>query len=204
MSEHAARQDFGSPPGFAGVRDMARDVTGYWWVLLVSGIAWLVLSLVILQFDEASITTIGVLVGFLFLLAGGLNLTMATMEEVEHRWLWAIFGVLFGIAAVVCFISPEETFAGMADTLGFLFLLVGIWWMVRAFIEKPVNPAWWVGLIAGVLMTGMAFWTAGQFFAEKAYILLVFAGIWALMEGITNIVRAFAIREAHQELGADS
>ena len=84
--------------------------------------------------------------------------------------------------------------------LGFLFLLLGIWWMVRAFIERPLNPLWWLGLISGVLMTCMAFWTAGQFFFEKAYILLVFAGIWALMQGMTDIVRAFQVRELNKEL----
>jgi uncharacterized membrane protein HdeD (DUF308 family) len=46
----------------------------------------------------------------------------------------------------------------------------------------------------------LAFWTAGQFFIEKAYVLLVFAGIWALMQGITDIVRAFAVRGMHEEL----
>ena len=43
-------------------------------------------------------------------------------------------------------------------------------------------------------MTILAFWTAGQFFIAKAYVLLVFAGIWALMQGIGDIVRAFAVR----------
>ena len=41
-----------------------------------------------------------------------------------------------------------------------------------------------------ILMTVLAFWTAGQFFIEKAYVLLVFAGIWTLMESITDIMRA--------------
>ncbi len=44
-------------------------------------------------------------------------------------------------------------------------------------------------------MVIIAFWTSGQFFIEKAYVLLVFAGIWALMQGITDIVRAFQIRK---------
>ena len=49
-------------------------------------------------------------------------------------------------------------------------------------------------IVAGVLMLIMAFWTSGQFFIEKAYTLLVFAGIWALMHGVTDIVRAFRLR----------
>ena len=44
-------------------------------------------------------------------------------------------------------------------------------------------------------MVILAFYTGGQFFIEKAYVLLVFAGIWALMEGVTDIVRAFQIRK---------
>ena len=72
--------------------------------------------------------------------------------------------------------------------------------MVRSFLERPINPFWWIGLISGVLMTIMAFWTAGQFFIERAYILLVFAGIWALMEGVSIIVRAFEIRRLRETL----
>ena len=200
MSEHAATPDFDkhkTPPAIEGLRGNVREITGYWWVGLVSGIAWLVISLVILQFDDASVTTVGVLVGLMFLLASVQNFILATVAE-SLRWLWALFGVLFVVSAVVCFFNPEETFAGIADILGFLFLMVGIWWMVRSFLERPVNPLWWLGLISGVLMTCMAFWTAGQFFAEKAYTLLVFAGIWALIEGMNSIIRALAVRELHK------
>jgi uncharacterized membrane protein HdeD (DUF308 family) len=84
--------------------------------------------------------------------------------------------------------------------LGFLFLIVGVWWMVRAFLERAINPLWWMGLISGILLTALGFWTSGQFFIDKAYVLLVFAGIWALMQGITSIVRAFQIRTLHEEL----
>jgi uncharacterized membrane protein HdeD (DUF308 family) len=72
--------------------------------------------------------------------------------------------------------------------------------MVRAFLERPINPLWWMGLVAGILMTILAFWTSGQFFLHKAYLLLVFAGIWALLQGTTTIVRAFEIRALREEL----
>ena len=111
-----------------------------------------------------------------------------------------LFGVLFLISAVICFINPVTTFAGLADMLGFLFLIVGVWWMVQAFLERPVNPLWWLNLISGVLMTGIAFWTSGQLFTTKAYALLILAGIWALLQGTVDIVRAFEVRRVHKEL----
>jgi hypothetical protein len=49
-------------------------------------------------------------------------------------------------------------------------------------------------------MTILAFWTAGQFFIAKAYVLLVFAGIWAPMQGVGDIVRAFALHRVHEDL----
>jgi uncharacterized membrane protein HdeD (DUF308 family) len=174
-----------------------RDVTGHWWLWLVAGVAWIVIALAILQFDAASVTTVGVLVGLMFTLAAVQNFTLTALPGAT-RWVAVLFGALFAVSAVICFADPQGTFAALADILGFLFGLVGVWWMIRAFLEQPVHPLWWTGLISGILMTVLAFWTAGQFFAEKAYLLLVFAGIWALMQGIGDITRAFAVRRLHE------
>ncbi len=193
MSEHAASPQF-EVPGLQALRRSARELTGYWRVLLAAGIAWVVVSLVVLQFDQASVTTVGILAGLVFLGAGLENLALARLD-VPIRWAWALFGVLFLVSAVLCFANPTDTFAGLADMLGFLFLIVGVWWMVRAFLERPVNPLWWLGLISGILMTALAFWTEGQFFIHKAYVLLVFAGIWAMFQGVNDLFRAFQLRE---------
>ena len=203
MADHAAHSNLGTRPLGAALRDTSRGLTGYWWAGLVAGIGWLAVSLVILRFDTASVTTVGVLVGFMFAFVGIQNVTLATGQW-GPRWVSLLFGTLFLVGAVLCFVEPWATFAGLADMLSFLFLTVGIWWMVRSFIERPLNPLWWLGLISGILMTGLAFWTAGQFFVERAYVLLVLAGLWALMQGVTDIVRAFEARRLHRALGEDA
>jgi uncharacterized membrane protein HdeD (DUF308 family) len=175
-------------------RQAIKSLSKMWWLWLAFGIVWTIVAVVILQFDDASITTVGVIIGLMFLGASAQNFTLATLAD-RGRWLFAIFGVLFLIAAVLAFISPENTFAAIADILGFLFLIVGVFWIIEAFAGKEVNALWWLGLVAGILMVILAFWTAGQFFIEKQYVLLVFAGIWALMQGVTDVVRAFQIRE---------
>ena len=175
-------------------REMLRGLSRFWWLWLVFGIGWVLISLVILQFDQASITTVGVLIGLMFFISGIQQFAIAGMVE-RGGWLFVLFGFLFVIAGVIAFISPENTFAAIADILGFLFLIVGIFWIIQAFAERDENDVWWLGLGAGVLMVVLAFWTGGQFFIEKQYTLLVFAGIWALMSGVTDIVRAFQIRK---------
>ena len=61
-------------------------------------------------------------------------------------------------------------------------------------LQPAFNEFWWMGLVSGILMVGIAFWVGGQYFLTRAAVLLVCAGIWAAMKGVTDIVRAFAIR----------
>ena len=91
--------------------------------------------------------------------------------------------MLLAASGIVALIHPRRTFAGFADILGFVFLLIGVMWMVQAFTERAVNDLWWLTLISGIMMTVMAFWVSGQFFVVRAYTLLIFAGVWAMTTG---------------------
>jgi uncharacterized membrane protein HdeD (DUF308 family) len=196
----AAAPQVGGSMGVPETREAARAIANMWWLWLVAGVAWIVAALVILQFDQASITTIGIIIGCMFAFAGVQQVVLAFTVDSGWRWLFGAFGIIFLACAVICFVNPKNTFAGMADILGFLFLTVGVWWTIRAFMEREANSIWWLGLIAGILMIIMAFWTSGQFFLQRAYTLLVFAGIWAMMQGVTDIFRAFAMRKIRDEI----
>jgi uncharacterized membrane protein HdeD (DUF308 family) len=181
-------------PRDAAARQAVLGMARLWWLWLVFGIFWIVIALSILQFDQASITTVGVLIGAMFLASGAQQLVLAGLVEGSMRWILIIFGGLLVIAGVIALINPEETFAGIADILGFLFLLVGLFWIIEAFSERDTNDLWWFGLISGIAMIILAFWTGGQFFIDKTYTLLVFAGIWALFHGVGDLIKAFQIR----------
>ena len=184
-----------APPLIADpvLRDLVGRVAKYWWVELIIGAFWIVISLVILKFNHASVTTVGILIGIMFLVASAQELMLAILDR-RWRWLWALFAVFLFVGGILALIHPHDTFAAFADILGFVFLVIGAFWIAQAFAERPVNDLWWLTLIAGILAVILAFWTEGEFYLEKAATLLVFAGIWALMHGITDIIRAFQIR----------
>ena len=183
-------KDSAAGPVFGPILDR---VASYWWVELLLGVFWLVISVVVLKFNHASVTTVGILTGLMFLVFATEEFLLAYVDR-HTRWLWVIFGVLLTASGIVALIHPTKTFAGFADILGFVFLLIGIMWMVQAFAERQINDLWWLTLISGILMIVMAFWVSGQFLVVRAYTLLIFAGVWALTTGIIAIVRAFQIR----------
>jgi len=183
----------GAPAGGSEAIAMEAGLRPLWWVWLLTAAAWLFGSLVILQFDQASVTTVGVVIGCMFVITGAQNVFLGMIAE-RVRWLYIAMGVIFLAVGVACFFQPVKTFAGVADILGFLLMLVGVWWAVEALVLRAEHPLWWVKLLAGLAMNVLAFWTAGQFFIDKAYLLLVIAGIWALLNGLGDIARAFALR----------
>ncbi|MDA0162641.1 hypothetical protein OM076_20375 [Solirubrobacter ginsenosidimutans] len=186
--EPVARTRAGRPARPARVRAGTRELTGDWRRWLVAGISWMVVALVVLQIDAASILTV---VGVMFSFAAVQTLVMPAVRLVS-----ATFGVLFVVAEILCFFAPIDTVAAAADMLGCLFAVVGLWWMVEALLERRLNPLWWIGLAAGVLMSAVAVSTVGRLYTPEADSLLVCAGLWGLMQGITLIARAFAVRRA--------
>ena len=187
-------EEVAGPPGSI-TKAMLKPLARFWWMELILGVFWLIVAAVVLKFNHASVVTVGVLTGIMFLIFAAEEFVLAILDQSAGKWLWGFFGLLLLAGGIVSLIHPRETFAGFADILGFVFLVIGVAWTFQAFAERPVNELWWLSLISGILLVVLAFWTSGQFFLQRAYTLLVFAGIWALLKGVTDIVRAFEIRK---------
>jgi len=96
------------------------------------GVLWVVIALVVLKFNDASVVTVGILTGIMFLVFAAEEFALAALDT-SARWIWALFGVLLTAAGIVSLIHPRNTFAGFADILGFVFLVIGVLWLVQAF-----------------------------------------------------------------------
>jgi Short repeat of unknown function (DUF308) len=174
-------------------RMVASAVGRWWWAWIVVGILWILAAFVILQFNKASVETVGIIIGIMLLAAGLQEFAIGVFVE-GWKWLWYTFGALCIIGGLVALFRRAPTVLVLASVLGLLFMVIGVFWIVEAFATMQVDSLWWLGLIAGVVMLGLGFWTSWQSLVTQAYTLLVVAGLWALLQGITGIIKAFQIK----------
>jgi uncharacterized membrane protein HdeD (DUF308 family) len=168
-------------------------LAGPWWLFLVTGIAWLIIALMVLRFTPASVTTVGVLMGVLFLV-GGFNEFL--LAAVRHTWRWAhiLMGILFVAGGIWAFARPFNAFWALASVLGLLLIFKGTLDIISAVMTKDVNSSWWLGLVAGILELVLGFWASQQAFPARGALLLLWVGFFALFRGISEIVVAFEVR----------
>jgi uncharacterized membrane protein HdeD (DUF308 family) len=176
-----------------GTRAALWRLAGPWWLFLLTGIAWLIISWVVLRFTPASITTVGVLLGVLFLLAAGNEFVIAAVRP-SWRWAHILLGVLFVAGAIWAFARPFNAFWSLASVLGLLLIFKGTLDLINAVVTKDVNSAWWLGLVAGILELVLGFWASQQAFPARGALLLLWVGFFALFRGISEIVIAFEVR----------
>jgi uncharacterized membrane protein HdeD (DUF308 family) len=189
-------------------RRIVREEARYWWVLLVSGIAWLLVAWIVLRLNVTSITTVGVLIGVVFIVAGVNEVTVASLVPGGWKIWHYVMAFIFFLGGLWGLTTPIETFFALASMLGLILVFYGAFEIARAVSTRATNPYWWIGLITGVLLLLLAFWVSGSdrvyALAQRTYLILFWVGFFALSKGIMQIVLAFGVRHAGKEVDAAS
>ncbi len=184
----------GTKPEFAA--SVAR-LAGPWWLFLLTGIAWLIISMAVLRFSITSAATIGVLLGVVFL---GAMVNEFMIAPVRWHWGWAhaLMGVVFLAGAIWSFADPLGVFWTLATVVGVLLILQGALVLITSIQSRLINSVWWLGLIAGILEIGLGFWASQQLVPARAVLLIIWVGVFAIFRGVTEIVLAFELKSLQQ------
>ena len=142
-------------------RQAVAGVAKWWWLLLITGVLWLIIGGIVLQMDAQSLATVGYLVGFMLIFTG-IEQFMVASAAPGWKWVWILFGVFFLIGGIWAVANPIGTSAALASSLGLLFVLIAIFWFVEAFASKGSNPLWWLTLLSAFIMLGMGIWVGSQ------------------------------------------
>jgi uncharacterized membrane protein HdeD (DUF308 family) len=179
-------------------REVVREAARWWWLFLLTGIAWLVFSLIIFRFDITSATSVAILFGIVAIVAGVNEFMAMGVSTTGWKIVRGLLGVIFIIVGIFAFIEPGSVFAALASVIGFFFLFKGIFDIAVAIATKGEFDLWWLQLVVGLIEIGLAFWVAGNH-QQKVILLLVYVGIVALSKGITEIILAFKLKSLQNQ-----
>jgi len=160
----------------------------YWWLGIASGVLYLILGFVVLSYDAASVKTVAVLIGISFIFTGIAWLAAAPWAE-SMKWWFVAGGALSIAAGIVAFAYPGPTLEVIGLLLGWFLLFAGLIDIVVSFSNRH-RQYWWVGLIQGLLMVGLAVWAAGED-DRTIFLLLTLTGVALVFRGVGNIMAAF-------------
>lgn len=196
--QHAATT---RPGPFSHFFEDAVSKTRFWWVLLITGAAWMIGSILILRFDYTTVTAIAVLFG-VFCLAAALN--EGIVGTVSSPWGWRILhwllAVMLVIAGVLSFANFADTFVTLAAVISFYFVFRGAFDIAMALAGSRL-PGGWVMVIVGLIELGLGFWAAGSW-NVSVVLLVAWVAAGALVHGIGEIVLALQVQGGRRDVSA--
>jgi uncharacterized membrane protein HdeD (DUF308 family) len=179
----------------------------YWWALLITGVAWLVVGWIVLRADVTSLATVGLLLGIVFVGSGVNEAAVAGMVTGGWKVLHFVLAVLFLLAGLWAFIRPIDTFFALASVLGLILVFYGAFEITRGVASRGETPYWWVSLLNGVLLLLLAAWVSTSdpqsLIARRTFLILFWVGFMALVRGFTQIMLGFSLRHVGSTAASD-
>ncbi|MGW2209600.1 HdeD family acid-resistance protein [Streptomyces sp. NPDC001781] len=171
-----------------------------WQVVLLTGIASLILGILVLIWPGATLVAVGVLFGIYLLVSGVFQLVSAfgTHRKTSLRVLAFISGALSILLGLFCFRGPMQSILLLALFIGIGWLIRGITQTMAAISDKQMPARGWhiflgiVTFIAGIVLIDSPF--------ESIAVLTLVGGWWLIIVGIVEIVTSFRIKGRAKEI----
>ena len=171
-----------------------------WWLLLITGIGWILVSVILLRFDYTSVSAISILFGVVALFAGAAEIGATFMANGWWKLLNIILAIVFIVAGVVAFIHPGDTFLALAAVFSFFLIFAGTFDIIISISSRHEIEVWWLQLIGGIIELVLGFWAAG-YYGRSATLLVAWVAAFAIIRGVRDIVFAFRVREIQHAPG---
>jgi len=165
-----------------------------WWLFLISGIGWVLVSLIVLRFDYVSVSAISILFGLVALATGFIEAGLTLLVAGWWKLLSGFFAVVAIAAGIVSFIHPGDTFVALAAVISFFLVFAGTYDIVMAISVRREIEVWWLQLVGGIIELALGFWAAG-YYGRSAVLLVAWVAAFALIRGVREFVFAFRVRD---------
>ncbi|MFJ5778600.1 HdeD family acid-resistance protein [Streptomyces sp. NPDC093094] len=185
------------PPFEGPLRVLSRSA---WHVVLVTGIASLVLGVLVLVWPDASLFAVGILFGVYLVVSGVLQLASAfgTHRTTSLRVLAFVSGALSLLLGLFCFRGPMQSILLLALWIGIGWLIRGVTQTLAAASDSSMPARGWqiflgiVTFVGGVVLIDAPF--------ESLAVLTLVGGVWLVAVGVVEIVTALVIRHRARQV----
>jgi uncharacterized membrane protein HdeD (DUF308 family) len=164
-----------------------------WWLLLVTGLAWVLFSIIVFRFNYTTVAAISILFGFVVVAIAANEIMLAALTYGAWRAFHILFTGVFIVTAVLAFMRPGNTFASLATLVSFVLIFRGVFDVTAAFMAMNLIPGWWIQITTGVAELLVGFWAAASW-QVSASLLVAWVGAGAFLRGIGGIIAAFQVR----------
>jgi uncharacterized membrane protein HdeD (DUF308 family) len=178
--------------------DVAETASRYWWLFMLTGFAWLFVSLIVFRFDWLTVVAVGVLFGSIAVAAGVVEIATASASNGLWKVLHYVAGAAFIVIGILSFLTPGNTFVALAALVSFFFVIAGTFDIVTAIATRSRLDFWWLQLLSGVLQVALGFWAAG-YWNRSVVLLVVWIGASTMFRGIAMIVFGFKLHALRPE-----
>lgn len=177
-----------------------KDVIKHWYIPLLVGLFFIVVSIVAFTSPVGSLLTLSLLFALSFIF-GGLSEALFSIINRKRldNWGWSLaFGIVTFIVGILLFSNPGLSVATLAFYIGFLILFRSISAIGFAMDIKKYGSKNWVGLlilgILGAIFSVVLIWN--PVFAGLSVVMLI--ALSFLTAGLFSIFLAFQLRKLHQ------
>ncbi|MFI7297519.1 HdeD family acid-resistance protein [Streptomyces sp. NPDC050121] len=201
---HTQRHGHEPEPPFEGpLHALSRAA---WQIVLLTGIASLILGVLVLVWPGASLFAAGVLFGLYLVISGVFQLVSAfgtlpharttsrggTPMTTSLRVLGFISGALSLLLGLFCFRGPMQSILLLALWIGIGWLIRGITQTLAAVSDTSMPARGWQVFLGIVTFVGGIVLIDSPF--ESVAVLTLVGGIWLAVVGVVEIVTALSIR----------
>jgi len=174
----------------------------YWWLILLRGIVFLLLSFFVFANPVGSLLGLAVYIGISLLLTGIFLIVLAlSSRDTMENWGWRLAeGVIDVIFAFVLLSNPGITATVLPFVVGFWMMVFGIMMFADSFqVKKTGESNWWIGLVGGLLTVLAGYFITNNLLAG-AVAFTYWIGFGFIIAGIINISISLRMRKLKTNL----
>jgi len=171
-----------------------QDIKGSSGWLLALGIIYVIMGFLIIGTPVAATLAIDLLIGIVLIIGGLISIVESFLAGDWKRFLFIFLsGVLYVVVGALLLKNPMAAILTLTLLLAAFLIVEGIFKVIHAFQLKPL-PSWIWLFISGAasVILGLMVWAG---FPERStFILGLLVGIAFLMNGISMVMVAFALK----------